>query len=141
MQAFKQVRQIRGRAIAGPPFFRQPFGEPPKLGTVHLLGAAQDRFKRVPSGHILINAIARKDAAKRRIRKIPLPGVKAIALVDEGRIVFPGRSWLGEYHLPAIGVPSPFVEHKDTGLCEGLHYEQEAPQPKKDGLILTGSLP
>lgn len=85
MQSFDQPGQVRSRAIAGPPIFRQPFCELPKLGVVHLLGAAKDRLKRVPSRHLLIDAITGVCAPERRIGKIPLSGVKAIALIDKRR--------------------------------------------------------
>ena len=86
MQSFDQSGQVRSRAIAGPPIFRQPFCELPKLGVVHLLSAAKDRLKRVPSRHLLIDAITGVCAPERRIGKIPLSGVKTIALVNENRL-------------------------------------------------------
>lgn len=116
MQRVHQTGEIRGRAVAAPPFLRQSFCKPPKLGAVHLLGAAKDRLERVPSGDMLIDRIAGINSSKRRVGEIPLGAVKAIALVDEARAVLPRRSWFGEHHLAAIGVPGPLVEHEHARL-------------------------
>ena len=123
------------------PFRRNTSGDAPDGINVHFFGTTESRLKCIPIAHVLINTVPGIDTTKRGIWEAPLAGVETVALVNEDGAVAAVVRFSGKYSLTAIAIGSPFVEHEYAGLCEGLHYEQEAPQPKKDGLILTGSLP
>src|SRR5882672_10806341 len=98
--------------MAGPPFLRHPLGESPKVCAVDLLCPAQDRFKRLPPRHLLIDEIVAVHTSQGRIGKVPLRAIEAIALVNERRAVLPRPGWLGEYSLAPVRVASPLVQHK-----------------------------
>ena len=80
MEGFNQAGQVIVRPIAGPPFFRHPLCESPKLGAVYLLSAAKDRLKGLPSSYVLIDTISGIDPPERRVGEIPFRAVEAISL-------------------------------------------------------------
>src|SRR5690349_18170742 len=101
--------------MAGPPFLRHPLGESPKVCAVDLLCTAEDRFKRLPARNLLIDEIVAVHTSQRRIGKVPLGAIEAIALVNESGAVLPCAGWLGEYSLAPVGIASPLVQNQHTG--------------------------
>jgi hypothetical protein len=59
--------------------------------SIHLFGSTERRLKRLPPHDPLVNAVVRVCASKGRIRKRPLAGIEAVALVDEGGRVLCGQ--------------------------------------------------
>jgi hypothetical protein len=53
-----------------------------------------------------IDAIAGIDSPQRRVRKVPIGAIEAIALVDKVNIIFAGIDALGKYGLASVGIAS-----------------------------------
>jgi hypothetical protein len=75
---------------------------------------------------VLINCVARIHSAQRGIRKVPLPRVKAVSLVDEPCFVEPLIRLFGEDRLPAICIAGPLIDCQNPRLWQAHHYEKEA---------------
>src|SRR5262249_33534652 len=85
-------------------------GDGPDICEFDPLDAGENRLKRIPAGYLFVYGIAGVDSPKRRIDKIPLAGIEAVALVDEHGAVQARSGRLIEHGLPSVAVPGPFVE-------------------------------
>src|ERR1700761_1487760 len=69
-------------------------------------------LKRLGPAHPLVDPMPRVQASQRRIRKIPLTGIEAEAVIDHLRRVGFLAALAVENRLPPVGVAGPFVEHE-----------------------------
>lgn len=60
-------------------------GNSPDLIDINCFSAGERGFEAISSSGVRINAVLGIDSSQRRIRKVPIPGVEAVTLIDEGR--------------------------------------------------------
>ena len=80
VKSFYQLTECLGIILI--PLLRHFGGKSPKLGVFNCLDAGQNRFKTFPACNRAVHVIMLECSHERQIRKIPLAGVEAIALVN-----------------------------------------------------------
>lgn len=107
IQAFNH--SLQSSTVMAVPFGWDRFGAAPKIHDVAFFGLCERRLKRFPTGHVRIHAVPGIDAAQGRVRKVPLPSIEAISLVDKAGRVFTSTRFANEDCLTAIAVAGPLV--------------------------------
>ena len=80
VKSFYQLAKCLGIVLV--PFLRHLGGESPKLGIFNCLDAGQNRLKTFPARNSRVHVIMLGYSHEGQIRKVPLAGVEAIALVN-----------------------------------------------------------
>jgi hypothetical protein len=112
VQCFHQSMQAV--SISFVPLFRDRGRTPPDGVRIHLFCSGQYRFECFPSRDTLVHTIVCVYASKGKVRKRPLAGVEAVALVDESSVVSAAApGFAADDCLPSIAVASPLVQNKN----------------------------
>jgi len=80
VKSFYQLAECLGIILI--PLLRHLGGESPKLGVFNCLDAGQNRFKAFPASNRAVHVMMIGCSHEWQIRKVPLAGVEAIALVN-----------------------------------------------------------
>src|SRR6267378_5681693 len=115
MKIFDQARKIR-RLLT--PFSGHACGAFPEFSNIHLFRSGERRLESIPASHVLINMIPAIHPSEWYVRKVPLAGVEAIALVHERDIPGSACCPFVKDRLTPIGVASPLIQHKNTREIE-----------------------
>ncbi len=86
-------QSVQAVSISFVPLFRNRGRTPPDGVRIHLFCSSQCRFECVPSCNALVYTIVRVYTSERTVRKRPLAGVEAVALVKRhSRVIAPGTA-------------------------------------------------
>ena len=132
MESFDELKQ--SFAVLLKPLMRNGSGTSPKVGIFHCFNAGQHRLEGGPCSDVFIHMVFVVCTVERQIGKVPLGGIEAVALVDEGGAV--AASLLREQGLAPIAVASPLVEGQNASEVPAILHllEYRLRQVIKDGI-------